>query len=357
MKYKACVFIGRFQPVHKAHLKIIQQALEISETVIIAVGTAKRSKTIKNPWSTSERIEMIKDALAEIYDVKPGWTDKPHETLSRIKFVEVRDHKYNNTKWATEIYSKAVQAGATQDKDTALIGAYKDSSSFYLNMFPQWNLEVLDLVKTHKGDVLSATDIRDELFQTRKALHNERYLNDITYNTLLSWCNTQDYDRLWAEYNHIQSYKEKWSGSPFPPVFVTVDNVVIKSGHVLLVKRGGHPGKGLWALPGGFLDYNEHINDSAIRELKEETRIKVDKPILRRSIVDTKVFDHPERSDRGRTVTHAFLIDLGEGPLPYVKGSDDAVGAHWIPLADLQALEHEMYEDHMDIITNLTSRF
>lgn len=362
MKYKAAVFIGRFQPVHIAHIDIIEQALDIAETVIISVGSAHRPKTIKNPWTSQERIEMIKTALLERFNPevleKNGWEDKPKPTiLSRIKFIQVRDHMYNNTRWATETYSKALMVGATQDKSTCLIGCFKDKSSWYLNMYPQWDLHAVDKIYNDEGDIMNATDIRVEMFEHGQVMDQAKYMSLLTMGELNLWTHTEDYKSLRDEYKFIQDYKKSWEAAPYAPTFVTSDCVVIKSGHVLMIKRKFNPGKGLWALPGGFVDSYESIEESAIRELKEETRIKIDKPVLKRSIVDVKIFDHPERSLRGRTITHAHLIDLGEGPLPEIKAGDDASGAHWIPLADLKNLEDQMFEDHNDIIQHLTSRF
>lgn len=354
-KYKTAVFIGRFQPIHKAHIETIKDGLAIAEQIIISVGTAKRARTIKNPWSTRERIELIKSAISEYYgeDFK--------EVKDRLLFTEVRDHKYNNTKWATEVYSKAIQAGASHDKNTILLGCFKDDSSFYLNMFPQWDFkETKRLYKKDERNIkklINATDIRDEIFLKNEIKNNLNQISTSVIEYINSWKDSSNFKRLKEEYDFLKAYKSKWEDAPFPPTFITTDTVVVKSGHILLVKRKFDPGKGLWALPGGFLSQKEKIKDSAVRELKEETRIRVDKPVLRRSIVDSEVFDHPERSDRGRTITHAFLLDLDEGPLPYVKGGDDASGAHWVPLADLQAIEDELYEDHMDIILRMTSRF
>ena len=58
---------------------------------------------------------------------------------------------------------------------------------------------------------------------------------------------------LVEEQAYIKRYKDIWADAPYAPTFVTTDAVVIQSGHVLLVKRRTAPGKGLWALPGGFL--------------------------------------------------------------------------------------------------------
>lgn len=346
MRYKAAVFIGRFQPIHSGHLVTIQKALDTAQTLIIAVGSYKRPSTIKNPWSTEQRIEMIRQCLTE-------------EQLKRVYFIGIRDHKYNNNRWASEVYSKAVLAGATQDKSTALIGSYKDDSSFYLNMFPQWSSEIVELVRNDSGKVLSAVDIRHVLFRELGMVSLQDKLHPSTSSYVREWQLTEQSDYLKNEYEFLTRYKQQWDAAPFAPVFVTTDTVVIKSGHILLIKRKGHPGKGLFALPGGFLNPNESIETCAIRELKEETKIKIPKAALHKSIVhsESKVFDHPQRSDRGRTVTHAFLVNLEEGPLPEVKGSDDASIAFWLPLADLQSFEDRFYEDHYDIINHMVSRF
>ena len=93
--------------------------------------------------------------------------------------------------------------------------------------------------------------------------------------------------------------------------------MVVQSGHILLVERGRMPGKGLLALPGGFVDASERIRDAAIRELREETGIADTKgsipPAMLASFIEdsrTRIFDAPSRSLRGRIVTHAFLFRL-----------------------------------------------
>ncbi|MBN6741873.1 NUDIX domain-containing protein, partial [Acidithiobacillus sp. MC6.1] len=155
--------------------------------------------------------------------------------------------------------------------------------------------------------------------------------------------------RLVDEYAFLKNYHQQFASYPYPPVFVTVDAVVIHSGHILLVERKAEPGKGLLALPGGFLDQRERIEDGMLRELKEETNIKVPVPVLRGSIRASRVFDTPERSQRGRTITHAFHIEFPSGELPRIKGGDDAVKAIWLPLSAFYALDGAMYEDHWHI--------
>ena len=126
------------------------------------------------------------------------------------------------------------------------------------------------------------------------------------------------------------AYRDQWRKVPHPVIFTTTDALVRRGNYILVVKRKFTPGKGLYALPGGFLKVSETIRSGIIRELKEETRIDVSKQELLDSIRDIKVFDYPGRDPRGRVITHCGIIDLGEGKLPKVKGSDDAEHATWM---------------------------
>src|SRR6185312_1884152 len=114
--------------------------------------------------------------------------------------------------------------------------------------------------------------------------------------------------------------------------------------------RKAAPGEGLWAIPGGFIGQTELIEDAMIRELREETKLKVPVPVLKGSIVDRKVFDATDRSLRGRTITHAFYIELAPGDLSPVKGADDAKAARWIPFNEFVRMEKETFEDHHAIV-------
>ena len=109
--------------------------------------------------------------------------------------------------------------------------------------------------------------------------------------------------------------RRSWARAPYPPTFVTVDSVVIHSGHILLVRRRSHPGRGCGRCRAVLSIRTERIRDAAIRELREETRLKVPAPVLAGSIRSSVVFDHPHRSLRGRTITYVLfeLAPTGEG--------------------------------------------
>lgn len=343
---KVGVFIGRFQPLHNAHLAAMSLALSEMDYLIVVLGSACQAKTVKNPWTTEERKKMILGAL-------------PPRISKRTVVIESKDYLYNDNLWLTALQSSMAQTldyiagGDDYVTEVTLYGHDKDRSTYYLQLFPHWKFkEVGDL-----GDI-DATRVR-EMFFRKDTLDLKRVCPACVYLRLKDEIedNTPEYQRLYEEFRFIQDYKGMWGGAPFPVQFVTTDAVVIKSGHVLVVRRRGQPGKGLLALPGGFLRDDEKIVDGCLRELKEETRIKLPKDELKKRIKEVKVFDHPERDLRGRTITHAFCIDLGAGELPKVQGDDDAEKAFWMPLRDVNRCEEEFYGDHWHIINYFSSRF
>jgi bifunctional NMN adenylyltransferase/nudix hydrolase len=155
---------------------------------------------------------------------------------------------------------------------------------------------------------------------------------------------------LVQEWQMLRSYHAAWASAPYPPVFVTVDAVVRCAGHVLLIRRGQAPGKGLWAVPGGFIEQRETTWQSALRELAEETHLRLLEDTMRHCHRASAVFDHPDRSQRGRTITHAFYFDLGERELPEITAADDAQDARWVALADLAAMEDQFHDDHFHML-------
>ena len=96
---------------------------------------------------------------------------------------------------------------------------------------------------------------------------------------------------------------------------------------ILLVKRGGHPFKGSWALPGGFLQPDESLEECARRELREETGLEAS------ALVPLAPRSKPGRDPRGWILSCPFLCVVTAGA-EGVRGGDDAAAAEWRPLAE-----------------------
>lgn len=335
-EYQFGIYIGRFQPFHLGHLQTLRLTLEKAEQTILILGSHRAAPDIRNPWTSDERIEMIRSCLSA-------------DDLNRVHFLPIRDWLYSDNLWLAAVQQKVfeITQGAS---DVVVLGHRKDASSYYLDLFPQW-----DCIETGHYQALNSTDIRYAYF--RGGDEGYRQVVPLGIAQFLEKFQMGDrYQSLCDEYQFIQAYQAAWASAPYPPIFVTTDAVVVQSGHVLVVRRKAKPGLGLIALPGGFVKQGETLVEGMLRELKEETRLKVPLPVLRGSIVDSHVFDNPGRSLRGRTITHAYFLQLKAGELPPVKGSDDAEKAWWISLADLYAHEDQIYEDHFQIIQHFVSK-
>ena len=325
------VLIGRFQPFHCGHAGLLHMALATAPQVVIVLGSSYHARSAKNPFTWKECAAMISATLDEA-------------ERGRVVFVPVRDY-YDDTQWAEEVGKAVGHAGAR----TALIGYFKDASSYYLNHFPQWTM-----LAAEAGNENDATDIRRVYFEAEDMDVSMSVLEDAVplavRQYMKAWAALPHYAGLVEEHRFVSEYKAAWKKAPYAPIFSTVDAVVRCAGHVLLIRRGDFPGKGQWAVPGGFVEQRERLLQSAIRELGEETKLGVLDATLEGALVEVRVFDHPDRSQRGRTITHAHYFDLSSDALPNVEAADDAALVAWVPIVELPGMEEQFYEDHYHIL-------
>ncbi len=345
-KYDYLVFIGRFQPFHNGHKAVIDRALELSDKVIVLIGSSNVARSYRNPFTFEERRAMIFNH----YLMSAGG-------CNRLIIEPLNDMPFNNDLWQIQVQKKVSNAlegnapGVTlhglKDFKIGLIGHQKDFTSFYLKMFPQWDSEHVDQTK-----LINSTDIRYDYFELGFEHLEYNNIPVATEQFLARFYKSESYHQAVNEHRYVAKYKKQWENSPYPPIFTTVDAVVIQSGHVLLVRRRAAPGRNLLALPGGFLNQNERIIDATLRELREETKLRVPIPVLKGSVVAKEVFDDPHRSARGRTITHVTFFRLkDESNLPKVKGGDDADKAMWVPVGNIDPTK--MLEDHSHIISKM----
>jgi bifunctional NMN adenylyltransferase/nudix hydrolase len=93
-----------------------------------------------------------------------------------------------------------------------------------------------------------------------------------------------------------------------------------------------------------------------VRELEEETGFTLLPSTMKAALREVQVFDHPDRSQRGRVITHAHYFALGDGPLAEVRGSDDASEARWVPVSELAGMETQFHDDHFHILSSFLNR-
>ncbi len=128
----------------------------------------------------------------------------------------------------------------------------------------------------------------------------------------------------------------------YPRPAVTSDVAVLRLEglpEILLVQRRENPYKDMWALPGGFMEMEETLEEAARRELKEETAV------IAGELIRFDTYDKPDRDPRGRTITQVFvMIWKPEMGLP-VAGSDAKI-VSWFDLSELP----ELAFDHTHII-------
>lgn len=331
------VLVGRFQPLHNAHLALLNQALQVAPICVVVIGSAHQARTPKNPFTWSERVEMIRLSLSE--------TDR-----ERVRFLPVRDY-YDQARWLRVVSDAIGKMTPVTSPKVALVGHFEDATNEYLRGFTGWSVVSVDRLPGIGG-----TRLRDAIFAGGPVLQDATLAALIdqapptTLGFLRAWAALPFLEPLHREWQVLREYHDEWAVAPYPPVFVTVDAVVCCAEHVLLIRRGRAPGAGLYAVPGGFIEQRETTYQSALRELAEETHLSLLGETMRRALRATAVFDHPDRSLRGRTITHAHCFDLGDRELPEVRADDDAQSVAWVPIAEIAALEDRFHDDHFHML-------
>jgi 8-oxo-dGTP diphosphatase len=131
----------------------------------------------------------------------------------------------------------------------------------------------------------------------------------------------------------------------WPRPMVTVDAVVFalspNKARLLLIRRKGKPFKDLWAIPGGFVEMDEELEDAAIRELAEETGV------TDISLEQMRTYGTIGRDPRGRLITVVFM-GTTEGRQTTIRAGDDAADVRWF---DIDKLPDRMAFDHNEIVS------
>lgn len=345
---------GRFQGVTDPHLKNYRTALDHGDHGVLLIGSHNQSRDLRNPFTSEERIGMWRECLT------------PDE-LKRTTFI-CQEDVGNRVRWSSAVQTKVSRIAderGIKNPSVAIIGHRKDGTSEYLDDF-----EAYDLIEQPNIDGISASDVRDEFFRIGETPYFEKWLErqkamvpQGTIAFLDRFFETDHYAKLAIEAKKLDDYMGKWESVPFPVIFNTADAIILCGSKILMVRRKGHPGKGYWALPGGFVEHRQTVFDAALDETFQESKLDVSRQTLANAFVGMFVQDDPYRSTRGRTITFAHVFRLvmkAKGRTaaerhaslkpPRVKGGDDAELAGWFEIDEVRAMRAQIFEDHAIMI-------
>lgn len=351
-KHDLVLFLGRMQPPTVAHLASIMEALKYGQYVMVGLGTHNSPRTVKNPWTTEERIEMLKAAI-------------PVQFHHRLVFVGLEDFP-NDSEWVANVGSLARAASRElvgKDDNIAILAHKKDNTTYYIDYF-KFLKDIIPFDEIKLTDTklpLSATKLRELMFTGYLGLCAPAMPSGVL-EWISKWVGSEGHQYVQEEWDDATKYEKMFHNVPYKNTnCFTADSVVIQSGHILLIQRAESPGKGLWALPGGHVENTETGFEASLRELLEETCIKVPKKVLIGSRYGTKWYDDPDRSLRcritglyGRTVTNANFYKLNDQEaLARVKAGSDAKIVKWVAIdVFLNEMKPVMFEDHYNIASD-----
>lgn len=348
-KKKVAIYIGRFAALHNGHNETIEYCIKNYDKTVVFIGSKNKRRTLKNPFPTDIIEDWIYSRFFE----------------SRIKIKSINDYLYSDNKWIAQIEDYVYSLYNKDEYEFTIVGHEKDNSSYYLKIFPTWRVELLP----EFDNGISATFIRknyfvdDQIFSVTKDVCISQHVPEIVLNDMIKFRETQAFRDLMEEKAYFDKEDKKFEIYPYKDTlkFNCSDAVVVCDGNVLLIERKRAPGKGTWALPGGFVNKNETYEQCAIRELFEETSLKLPEKVLKGSLKRSKIFDSPKRNEGIPRITNAFYFEIqpdmknGYPKLPKVKGTDDAVNAKWFSLAEVRHMV--LFDDHADIIDYFVNSF
>ena len=367
------VVLGRFQLVHEGHLALIAKACENDSEVYILVGSADKSREVCNPFTFEERKKMLGVSIFNMrvapqclyYKFKfnlqpvPPFKDCNYQRFNLKVALPVQDCD-TDAEWINCI-KNTIQDIKNNNKDSQvnLITCKKDDKTAnYIDLIKDAKIfdDVIEIEPyLENGKVISAKNKRKEYFTKIPSIVD--YVGWGGYGYMCE----NDYLEMQKKYIetgliteddvYYANYQEEVK--QYPRIEHTADIAVFQYHNyeckVLLIKRGKTPGKGLYALPGGFVNQNETLKECALRELKEETGLVIADRLHVRLLCN---FDNPNRSRRGRVITTLYTTLLPEDyDINAVKAGDDASSVEWIEAWDaLKMGKDAFFEDHYDML-------
>lgn len=319
------VQIGTFQPWLHAHQLALDSALQQAPRVALLLAGATQAPSVRHPFSLEQRAELLRLSISA-------------GQRSRIAVYALRETYPPGADWQAVLAALEPAGGSAPrlavQAEPGLPSAARTGA--------------VALPYPHPGDAAAAWRQSALAAGPPPAMPPPCAATPDAEAWLAEWLEGTQCTRLREEWEALEQDRLAWSTAPYPVTKVTVDCVIECAGHVLLIQRGRAPGRDLYALPGGFIDVDETLLQSARRELAEETGVDLGNEAPRGSAV----FDAPWRSQRGRVITHAYHFVLEAARPPTPQAGDDASHARWVALDRLPALAGRMHDDHALILAH-----
>jgi bifunctional NMN adenylyltransferase/nudix hydrolase len=346
--HKRAIVVGRFQPLHSGHIDMIRGALKVADKVLVVIGSAWEAQTLKNPFTYEMRKAMVEaEFAAEIKD-------------ARIVVDGLEDYA-SLKKWDNKLLQLANKHFYTSQGVVWYTYGKDASTKDYINACKVFNKHM----HSPTNALIDATSIRNDFYDGVETLGLKHISNDVAIR-LHSFKLTEEYEAFVKEWKALKEYRQLWQPlkitidgktierNPFPVQFVAVDALVEwqdkwKKPHILVIRRKSEFGNGKLAIPGGYLNHDETVLTAAKRELLEETALAVDDSFI---LSKTTLVDDPNRSMRGRMMTHVHQWRVCSYNKPTVVGGDDASEAFWLPIDEVYANKKNFFSDHYFIIAS-----
>ncbi|APJ04127.1 NUDIX domain-containing protein [Silvanigrella aquatica] len=327
-RFEVSVVIGRFQPFHNGHLKTLQFAMAKSKKIIIILGGYMLSAGVRGPWSAEERTTLIRSCFS------------PNQ-LKRISFVYVRDRLYDEKMWIDNVKGE-VSKIMGDEKSVALIGHEKDSSSYYLRVFPEW-----EFLETGNYDGINATDIRNIYFLSRDYNKAYNFVPKIISLWLKKYRKTEHFRKLKSMYSYVHKISKNQENNLPHNV---ANAVVFCMGYVLLVKAKDPLRKGFYSLPEYIIKDNDNRNDCALRAIENESKFNFTAEKLELNFKLQHIFDYADRFPICKQKSFSKCYQLNLNSLPAVAKGKNIEKVEWVLINDVYLREDQMYADHYQII-------
>ncbi len=288
---KRALFIGRFQPPHKGHINFIEKISKNFDEVIIGIGSSNKAYTFDNPFTVKEREEMFNESLK----------------IKNYVIVPIPDiHNYRE--WVKHV-----------EKLVPRFDVVFSGNKIVKNLFENAGYKVVEIKKKEK---FSATTIREAMLAGRPW---KKYV-------------CSGVAKIIEKIGGVERIKRLYYSSPS----IAVDVIIEMDGGLVLIERKNYPYG--WAIPGGLVNYGEKVEEAAIREIKEETNLKI------KSLKLFGVYSDPKRDPRRHVISLVYITKVDRGK---IKAGDDAKN---VKIFKFEEIPNKLAFDHRKIIDDYLRR-